>query len=180
VVSPESASEGSIDEASRTTVMLRNLPAGYTRTALVELLDNQGFKGSYDFVYLPVDFVSWTAFGYAFVNMVCPSEALRLWKHFDGFTAWPSHADAEATANTAPQRCTVSWGDPLQGLDAHIERYRNSPVMHKDVPDHFKPMTFARGTKVKFPPPTKRIRPPRVKHALASPEADSTPSDELA
>merc|ERR1712026_538534 len=25
--------------------------------------------------------------------------------------------------------CEVSWGDPLQGLQAHIDRYRNSPVM---------------------------------------------------
>jgi len=180
VDSSESASQASIDEASRTTVMLRNLPAGYTRTALLELLDNQGFKGSYDFVYLPVDFVSMTAFGYCFINLVCPSEALRIWKHFDGFTAWPSHAGADADPHTAPLPCAVSWGDPLQGLSAHIERYRNSPVMHKDVPDYVKPMTFARGTTVKFPPPTKRIRPPRLKHILATPDADSTPSEELA
>ena len=35
--------------------------------------------------------------------------------------------------------------------------------MHKDVPDEFKPIIFRAGIRVPFPPPTKRVRPPRSK-----------------
>ena len=38
----------------------------------------------------------------------------------------------------------MNWSHPYQGLDAHIERYRNSPVMHEDVPDEYKPMSGPR------------------------------------
>jgi hypothetical protein len=160
--------EGPGEVSSRTTVMLRNLPAGFTREKLLKLLDAEGFKACYDFMYLPVDFVKWEGFGYAFVNMTSHREALRIWEHFDGFTAWPCHDGADGEAESAPCPCEVCWGDPLQGLDVHIDRYRNSPVMHKDVPEHFKPLIFSRGEIVKFPPPTKRIRPPRLKHGNPS------------
>eukprot|EP00913_Durusdinium_trenchii_P034625 g32394.t1 len=54
----------------RTTVMLRNLPNNYTREMFLEMLDSEGFRGSYDFVYLPCDFHRKANLGYAFVNMV--------------------------------------------------------------------------------------------------------------
>ena len=40
----------------KTTVMLRNLPNNYSREMFLEMLDNQGLKGLYDFAYLPCDF----------------------------------------------------------------------------------------------------------------------------
>merc|ERR1719464_1745907 len=43
-------------EGWNTTVMLRNLPIGLTRSTLLDLLDSQGFAGKYDFAYLPVNF----------------------------------------------------------------------------------------------------------------------------
>ena len=42
--------------ADRTTVMLRNIPNNYTREMFLALLDDNGFAGRYDFVYLPCDF----------------------------------------------------------------------------------------------------------------------------
>ena len=42
--------------ADRTTVMLRNVPNNYTREMFLTLLDDHGFAGRYDFVYLPCDF----------------------------------------------------------------------------------------------------------------------------
>ncbi|CAE7888089.1 ML3 [Symbiodinium necroappetens] len=41
---------------TRTTVMLRNIPNNYTRDMFLELLDQHGFAGRYDFAYLPCDF----------------------------------------------------------------------------------------------------------------------------
>mmetsp|Transcript_86901 Transcript_86901/g.136091 ORF Transcript_86901/g.136091 Transcript_86901/m.136091 type:complete len:675 (+) Transcript_86901:31-2055(+) len=148
-------------DCTNTTVMLRHMPSNYTREKLLVLLDTEGFNGSYDFVYLPVDFMSFQGFGYAFVNCTSNAEAHRMFKHFQGFTSWPGpHTSTEE----ATSLCEVSWGNPLQGYGAHIYRYRNSPVMHKDVPEEFKPVAFVNGIRIKFPAPTKRIRPPRLKH----------------
>lgn len=44
-----------VGEEGRTTVMLRNVPNDYTRQMLLDMLDDEGFKALYDFVYLPID-----------------------------------------------------------------------------------------------------------------------------
>ena len=31
------------------------------------------------------------------------------------------------------QVCEVSWSGPKQGFKAHVDRYKNSPVMHKPL-----------------------------------------------
>mmetsp|Transcript_42865 Transcript_42865/g.133831 ORF Transcript_42865/g.133831 Transcript_42865/m.133831 type:complete len:411 (+) Transcript_42865:396-1628(+) len=149
------ATPGAIEERSRTTVMLRNLPNDYTRDMLLKMLDDEGFNSKYNFVYLPVDFKRMAGLGYAFVNMETHQAALEIWKHFDGFKKW---------ALVSPKVCQVAWGEPLQGLESHIERYRNSPVMHSDVEEMFKPLVFRNGQRQPFPLPTKRIRQPRMKY----------------
>merc|ERR1719410_1359358 len=123
--------EGLANSPPKTTVMMRNLPAGLTRAALLELLEGEGFEGSFDFVYLPMDFASKVCLGYAFVNFISASDAERCWQVFEGFTDWGMGSE---------KACTVTWGDPYQGLDAHVERYQNSPVMHHSVPDEWKPI----------------------------------------
>merc|ERR1711959_188704 len=87
--------EGKVHSESRTTVLLRRLPASFSRSDLLQLLDSEGFKDCYDFVYLPMDFKKWSCFGYAFINLASHEEALRMWQHFDGFTAWPSNGDVK-------------------------------------------------------------------------------------
>lgn len=137
-----------------TTLMLRNIPNDYTRTMLLELLDEQGFAGQYDFVYLPIDFHRKYGFGYAFVNFVSYAQADLARLRLHGFNRW---------LIASQKICQVCWGEPLQGLPAHIERYRSSPVMHHDVPDEFKPIILQEGSRVPFPPPTRRVRAPRTK-----------------
>lgn len=77
------------------------------------------------FFYAPMDFTSGALVGYAFVNFVCTEEADRFFFHFQGFNEW------SLASNKISQ---ITWSHPLQGLTGHIERYRNSPVMHPDVP----------------------------------------------
>lgn len=144
----------SVNNESNTTVMIRNLPTDYTREMLLELLDSEGFAGKYDFVYLPIDFNSQGGLGYAFVNLICPVEAQRFWQQFDGFSRWALPSD---------KVCSLNWSSPHQGLAPHIERYRNSPVMHQDVPDNFKPMIFVDGVRIQFPPPTRPLKAPRLR-----------------
>eukprot|EP00930_Biecheleria_cincta_P050188 TRINITY_DN3536_c0_g1_i1.p1 TRINITY_DN3536_c0_g1~~TRINITY_DN3536_c0_g1_i1.p1 ORF type:complete len:319 (+),score=60.47 TRINITY_DN3536_c0_g1_i1:62-958(+) len=138
-------------QKKRTTVMMKNIPNNYTRDMFLAMLDAEGFEGLYDFVYLPCDFNRDANLGYAFVNMTSTHAVEALWEAFDGFSNW-----ALPTAKV----CQVSWSGPHQGLAAHIERYRNSPVMHKTVRDCYKPMIFANGTRQPFPAPTKKIKAP--------------------
>jgi hypothetical protein len=137
---------------SRTTIMLRNLPNNYDRAMFLDMLDSQGFAGAYDFLYLPIDFSTQACLGYAFVNLSDPSLVASFWRTFDGFAKW-----------ILPSRkvCRVSWSGPHEGFDAHVERYRNSPVMHPSVPDEYKPIVFQDGKRIPFPPPTKATRSPR-------------------
>merc|ERR1712166_1375530 len=72
-----------------TMVMLRNLPRALTRQMLLDVLDQQGFQGSYDFVYLPRDMRKLRCFGYAFINWVSVDHAIAVVQHFDSFCAWP-------------------------------------------------------------------------------------------
>lgn len=114
--------------------------------------------------------------GYAFVNLVDRNAVELLWRsskkgekakgigekdekgcffrskrNFHGYSDW--------TLPTA-KVCEVSWSGPHQGFKAHVERYRNSPVMHKSVPDHYKPVIFKNGVRKTFPKPTKKVKAP--------------------
>jgi hypothetical protein len=146
-------SDDAIQQEPRTSVMLRNLPNSYTRQLLMKLLDDEGFAGKYDFVYLPIDFKTRLSLAYAFINLVNAEEAKRFWKHFNGFTNWavPSHKVA-----------TVNWSE-FQGLSRHIERYRSSPVMHEGVPDEYKPVLLSGGHRIIFPEPAEKVRAPRCR-----------------
>jgi len=141
-------------EDAKTTVMLRNLPRDLSRDALLKLLDDNGFAGKYNFMYLPIDFVRQVALGYAFLNLITPAVVQEFWRAFDGFSAWPV---------VCKKICRVSWSSPHQGYDEHIQRYRNSPMMHKDVPDACRPVLLENGVRVDFPPPTRSLRPPRLR-----------------
>jgi len=147
------SAESDVDIDSRTTVMVRNLPSTYDFQMFIHMLDSEGFYARYDFAYLPIDFRkgSGSSFGYAFVNFVTCEDASRARLHFKGYTGWAVPCD---------RVCDVSW-TPTQGLEAHIERFRNSPVMHSSMPEESKPTIFTAGVKSTFPLPTKRIRPPK-------------------
>merc|ERR1712050_478681 len=58
-----------------TTVILRNIPVEYTRQMFLKMLDNEGFAGKYDFIYMPRDFQRSFSLGYVFVNFVTPEAA---------------------------------------------------------------------------------------------------------
>jgi len=147
----DTASAEAAVDPNLTTVMLRNLPNNYTRDMLVQLLDDHGFAAHYDFLYLPVDFGRRAGLGYAFVNMISVEEAQRVRSCLEGFRQW---------SLPSSKVCSVGWSSLCQGLAANIERYRNSPVMHRSVPDEFKPLLLVEGRPVPFPQPTKKVRRP--------------------
>jgi len=151
---------GAAAEETRTTVMLREIPTEVSRDILVQVLDTLGLHAAYDMVYVPVDFSSGNGLGYAFVNMVSPHDVPTIWAALDGFSQWGLEGVDGA--------CSVRWAEPNQGLVAHIERYRNSPVMHAEVPDDWKPALFSQGIRTAFPPPTKKLKSPKVRSKKAA------------
>merc|ERR1712056_70116 len=105
------------DEFRQTTIMMRNIPGEYTRDDLLELLDQHRFNGFFDLVYLPVDFRTELNHGYAFINFTTTENAERFRDHFMGFSDWLVPSE---------RICEVPWSDQSDGIDANIQRYRNS------------------------------------------------------
>jgi hypothetical protein len=145
----------------RTTLMFRNLPDEQVVDDFLLLLNRQGFEGTYDFAYMPMDFKKQIAVGYAFVNFASKDVALRAWQHFDGFSRWGLHG--------CDKVCEVRWSNAQQGVAANVDRYRNSPVMHESVADKHKPRLFVNGRRVAFPAPTEKIRPPKMRRSMKRP-----------
>jgi hypothetical protein len=133
----------------RTTVVLRNVPSHFSKAELLNILDDAGFSERYDFVYLPTNFRSMTAFGYAIVNFSDPADAQAALDQFSG-------------TSLDGQDIITEWSKSQQGYDDLVCRYRNSPVMHSSVPDQHKPILFANGRLQSFPSPTEPLQPPRM------------------
>ena len=124
----------------RTTVMLRHIPDNYTREMLIKTIDSQKFKGTYDYVYMPIDFSTNCGQGYAFVNFVDSEAARAFWNAFNGFNKW--------TIPTSKIGC-VAWST-LQGLESQINWLQKSSIMRRRLPDEWKPIFFENGDPIEF------------------------------
>lgn len=140
---------------NNTTVKIENLPVDCTTSMVVEMLDAARLFGKYDFVYAPTDFKSHSSFGYCFVNFTSHKAAVLAMDMLDGWTCetWSEHKE----------ELEVCWSEPHQGLNVHIKRYQNSPVMHPSVPDQYRPQIFKNGLEQPFPAPTRSIKLPRLR-----------------
>mmetsp|Transcript_117746 Transcript_117746/g.329729 ORF Transcript_117746/g.329729 Transcript_117746/m.329729 type:complete len:257 (-) Transcript_117746:112-882(-) len=143
---------GPSEDDFRTTVMMRNVPDVFSRSDLLALLSQEGYRAQIDFLYLPIDFRTGSNAGFAFVNLTSPDAAKKFCAHFARFSRW---------GVPAQKRCNVSWArDDQQGRSANIERYRNSSVMHGSVAKEHQPVLLADGQALSFPAPTRPLWPP--------------------
>jgi RNA recognition motif-containing protein len=129
---------------------VKNLPSACTHEQLGSILDQVGLGGLYNFIYVPFDFKKSVVFRYGFVNFERHEQAAKAMSILDGVSDWA--VDGE-------KGFEVEWGDAQQSLQANIERYRNSPLMHVGVPDEYRPVIFERGVRIAFPAPTKALKP---------------------
>lgn len=67
----------------------------------------------------------------------------RFVRTFDGFRNWPIKS---------LKVCVVQLSK-TQGLDANVQRYRNSPGMGDGLPERFRPVLFNGTSRIPFPPP---------------------------
>lgn len=108
-------------EDTRTTLMIKNIPNKYTSKMLLAAID-ESHKGTYDFVYLPIDFKNKCNVGYAFINMVSPSHIISFYEAFNG-KKWEKF-NSEKVASLAYAR--------IQGKVALITHFQNSSLMNED------------------------------------------------
>ncbi|KAK6142286.1 hypothetical protein DH2020_022634 [Rehmannia glutinosa] len=106
---------------SRTTLMIKNIPNKYTSKMLLAAID-ETHKGTYDFLYLPIDFKNKCNVGYAFINMVSPSHIISFYEAFNG-KKWEKF-NSEKVASLAYHE------NP--GKIALISHFQNSSLMNED------------------------------------------------
>ncbi|XP_051125716.1 protein MEI2-like 2 [Andrographis paniculata] len=108
-------------EDIRTTLMIKNIPNKYTSKMLLAAID-ETHKGTYDFLYLPIDFKNKCNVGYAFINMVSPAHIITFYEAFNG-KKWEKF-NSEKVASLAYAR--------IQGKTALISHFQNSSLMNED------------------------------------------------
>ncbi|XP_021287292.1 protein MEI2-like 1 isoform X3 [Herrania umbratica] len=108
-------------EDSRTTLMIKNIPNKYTSKMLLAAIDEH-CRGTYDFIYLPIDFKNKCNVGYAFINMIDPQQIIPFHKAFNG-KKWEKF-NSEKVASLAYAR--------IQGKAALIAHFQNSSLMNED------------------------------------------------
>ncbi|XP_044491854.1 protein MEI2-like 2 isoform X2 [Mangifera indica] len=108
-------------EDTRTTLMIKNIPNKYTSKMLLAAID-ENHCGTYDFLYLPIDFKNKCNVGYAFINMVSPSHIISFYEAFNG-KKWEKF-NSEKVASLAYAR--------IQGKAALVTHFQNSSLMNED------------------------------------------------
>ncbi|KAJ6730693.1 RNA RECOGNITION MOTIF-CONTAINING [Salix viminalis] len=108
-------------EDTRTTLMIKNIPNKYTSKMLLASID-EIHRGTYDFLYLPIDFKNKCNVGYAFINMVSPSHIISFYEAFNG-KRWEKF-NSEKVASLAYAR--------IQGKSALVTHFQNSSLMNED------------------------------------------------
>lgn len=108
-------------EDNRTTLMIKNIPNKYTSKMLLAAIDER-HRGTYDFIYLPIDFKNKCNVGYAFINMTDPRMIIPFYQAFNG-KKWEKF-NSEKVASLAYAR--------IQGKSALIAHFQNSSLMNED------------------------------------------------
>ncbi|CAJ2676709.1 unnamed protein product [Trifolium pratense] len=108
-------------EDTRTTLMIKNIPNKYTSKMLLVAIDEK-CRGTYDFLYLPIDFKNKCNVGYAFINMTDPAQIIPLHQAFHG-KKWEKF-NSEKVASLAYAR--------IQGRTSLIAHFQNSSLMNED------------------------------------------------
>lgn len=101
-----------------TTLMMRGIPCGLTTENLIEIIDNAGFKGRYNFFYLPSDAKKKANLGYCFINFIDAQSADQCTAAFKGVRLAPLRS---------AKSCSVAPAS-IQGLARLSEHFKYTTV----------------------------------------------------
>jgi len=102
-----------------TTMMLRHIPCRKSQEEVMQHIDQKGFKGRYDFLYLPSDTRCGANLGYAFVNFLTEPDGARFKAEMHGYR-FSGCGSAKA--------CAVVQAH-VQGLAQNLATFKNMEVM---------------------------------------------------
>lgn len=112
-----------LDWGNTTTVMMRNLANKYTQRLLLAEINEAGFIGTFDFLYLPIDTETNANKGYAFINFSEPGFAWMFKQAYEGRRMQKFNSDKVVSVFAAT----------LQGFDANYTHYSSSRVNRGDL-----------------------------------------------
>merc|ERR1719217_1686397 len=110
--------KNAVNKEAATTLMVRGIPCSFSQEALLQLIDNAGLQGKYNFFYLPRDGNRSSNLGYAFINFVDHQSAELCTNTFKGVPLAPARS---------MKTCMISPGD-IQGLPALWKHFRRTAV----------------------------------------------------
>lgn len=128
---------------SRTTIYIRHIPNKYTKEMMLATIDKT-FKGAYDFFYLPIDFMSGSNVGYAFINFIDLNYLQDFYSVFHG-QKW-AYFNSEKI-------CELRYAR-IQGKVQCEEHFEHSLLMSQPI-QNYKPFLREKERKKSFAPPKK-------------------------
>ena len=118
-----------------TTVMVRNIPTRFTSVSFLRVLDECGFRNTYSFFYLPMDFRTGKNMGYCFINFLHASFTVMFASLFHG-------RRLRMTTSTKVIEISPS---KRQGLSENVALFRASDLLGSLSLPHFKPLVLVSG-----------------------------------
>jgi len=131
------------DTDSVTTIAIRNLPFNVTREELLQAVDASGFRGLYDFVYLPHKFKQHRNLGFAFINFVNVEVA----QHFSAMWHKSKHFMTKGSSKGI-KPLNVTEAD-VQGHTANTQKARGAK-MTRVKNTCFQPLMLANALDVNY------------------------------
>jgi hypothetical protein len=122
---PQDVIDQKIEDGSdcRTTLMVRNLPANFTKSDFIRLL-NTFCPGKYDFAYNRIDFNKNQSVGYGFVNFISATWLLVFVRACRGMLL--NHN----VLRRHMKPCAVSYAN-VQGWECLVAKFRNSSILEE-------------------------------------------------
>mmetsp|Transcript_109498 Transcript_109498/g.244386 ORF Transcript_109498/g.244386 Transcript_109498/m.244386 type:complete len:466 (+) Transcript_109498:2-1399(+) len=159
-------SGGDKQEAVR-TLMIRNVPNQYHRGMLMQELDVLGFRGKYDFVYLPIDNSTRWNVGYAFVNFDDPADAAMCMKDMQGHEFHHFRPGKKRVAQVSVAH--------IQGLEQNLAHCQGTSVFSAAQAPWLRPWVRKKSSTWKAPgqkqPPQRRKNDAEEQEAWANSQA---------
>jgi len=119
-----------------TTLMVRNIPTRFTSVSFLRILDECGFRSTFDFFYLPMDFRTGKNMGYAFLNFLDYQYTCAFANLFHG-------RRLRMTTSTKVIEISASR---RQGLVENVALFKASDLLGSLSLPHFKPLVMVAGS----------------------------------
>merc|ERR1719502_1315102 len=121
------------------SMMIRNIPNRYSQQMLRTEIDKAGFKGKYNFFYLPIDFGQRANLGYAFIDFQDVETAAQFIATFEG----------EKLRKFKSRKILSISPAVYQGLPANLNHFAKAALQRITNP-RFQPKVFQYGQAISF------------------------------